>query len=44
MESNNTFIRKEIDSDLLIHNPDIDEVRILNYTARVIYDRPIGLV
>ncbi|MEI6152833.1 MAG: hypothetical protein WCQ90_01960 [Deltaproteobacteria bacterium] len=41
MESNNTFIRKEIDSDLLIHNPDIGEVHVLNDTAKVICDRPI---
>jgi hypothetical protein len=36
-ESKGTFIRKEVDSDLLIYNPDIDEVHILNDTAKAIY-------
>lgn len=31
------FIRKEVDSDLLIYNSDIDEVHILNDTAKAIY-------
>ena len=31
------FIAKEIDSDLMLYDPDIDEVHILNGTAQAIY-------
>ncbi len=31
------FIAKEIDSDLMLYNPGIDEVHILNVTGKAIY-------
>ena len=37
MKSNSKLINKEIDSDMLIYNPDIDEVHVLNDTAKAIY-------
>jgi hypothetical protein len=31
------FIAKEVDSDLMLYDPELDEVHILNATARAVY-------
>ena len=37
MKRKSSLIAKEVDSDLMLYNPEIDEVHILNPTGKAIY-------